>query len=490
MSISSRTVSPAWSLAVIGSLISPVIAGCASNDDTSASTSTKPLQVLFDYSPTLSDADALLYLASNPAVDLLAVTLPGTGESDCEPGTRTTRALLTIAGSGDVPVGCGRNTPLIGDRDWPEEWRTEVNRWGAEMLPAVDPEPVRDAEQLLTDTLNEVTTPITLIAVGPLTNLGVVLAAHPELAARIERIVIMGGAVTVPGNVEASPTAEWNIYIDPEAARRVLASGVPVMLVPLDATNHLPWTERLLRRLATLDGPAARTVHQMATSRPTLDGFYLWDELAAMAATDPTLVTTQSMTVRIDDNGAIARDPSGVAVAVAVNADADAASVQFLRTLNGGTLPAVVPLAAVELDYMMSMAAIDSGANANLAHVYNTVAHAEGDPHLVAATFVNEFVAAIAELVADLDRLTPPPPLREAHTDYVELLAQFVASKSDLLTAVAEADGTDVDQLMDDLTTRAALGNIFDRARDACQVLEDYSFLHDGPRPCSSAAQQ
>lgn len=490
MSICSRTFSPAWSVVVIVSLFNPVIAACTSNDDKANSAPTKRLQVLLDYSPTLSDAGALLYLASNPLVELIAVTLPGTGEADCEPGTRTTRALLTIAGIGDVPVGCGRNTPLIGDRDWPEEWRTEVNRWGTEMMPAVDPEPVRDAEQLLTDTLTEASTPVTLVAVGPLTNLGVVLAAHPELARRIERIVIMGGAVTVAGNVEASPAAEWNIYIDPEAARRVLASGVPVTLVPLDATNHIPWTERLLRRLGTLDRPAARTVHQMATSRPTLDGFYLWDELAAMAAVDADLVTIESMTVRIDDDGAIVRDPDGVAVAVAVNADADAASQEFLRTLNNGTLPAVVPLTAAELDYMMSMAAIDSRANANIAHAYDTVSLSGGDLRIMGATFVNEFVAAIAALVADLDNLKPPPSLSEAHADYVEPLSQFVASKADLLAAVAEADGTNFEQLMADATTRASLADIFDQARSACQVLEDYSFLHDGPRPCSSASQR
>jgi pyrimidine-specific ribonucleoside hydrolase len=488
MSIARGIVSRAWSVVVAGSMISPVIAGCASNGDTAESASPKQLQVLLDYSPTLSDAGALLYLASNPAVELLAVTLPGTGEADCEPGTSTTRALLTSADNSDVPVGCGRDTPLIGDRDWPEEWRTEVNRWGAEMLPAVDPEPLRDAEQLLTDTLDAATTPITLVAVGPLTNLGVVLAARPELTGRIERIVIMGGAVTVPGNVETSPAAEWNIFIDPEAARRVIASGIPVTFVPLDATNHLPWTERLLRRLGNLDGSAARIVHQMATSRPTLDGFYLWDELAAMTAIDPDLVTTQSMTVRIDDDGAILRDADGVAVAVAVNADADAASAEFLRTLNGGTLPDVVPLTDAELDYMMSMAAIDSRSNATLAHVYDTVGRAEGDLHVVAAAFVNEFVAAIAALVTALDGLEPPPSLSDAHADYVKLLAQFVAGKEDLLAAVAEAGGTDLDQLMADAADRVSLGHIFDQARDACQVLEDYSFLHDGPRPCSAAA--
>jgi hypothetical protein len=85
------------------------------------------------------------------------------------------------------------------------------------------------------------------------------------------------------------------------------------------------------------------------------------------------------MTVRINDNGAIVRDPGGVAVAVAVNADA--ASQEFLRTLNSGTLPAIVPLTPAELEYMMSMAAVDSRANANLALVYDTVSRAEGDLH-------------------------------------------------------------------------------------------------------------
>jgi hypothetical protein len=106
----------------------------------------------------------------------------------------------------------------------------------------------------------------------------------------------------------------------------------------------------------------------------------------------------------------------------------------------------------------------------------------------VAAAFVNEFVAAIAALVTALDGLEPPPSLSDAHADYVKLLTQFVAGKEDLLAAVAEAGGTDLDQLMADAADRVSLGHIFDQARDACQVLEDYSFLHDGPRPCSAAA--
>ena len=172
------------------------IAGCANDGPSVSSETASRVRVVLDYSPTLSDAGALLYLASNPAVDLVAVTLPGTGEADCEPGVRTTRSLLAIAGHPNVPVGCGRNTPLVGSRDWPDEWRTEVNRWGADMLPPVAEQPAVDAGQLLVDTLTASTAPITIVAVAPMTNLGVVLAEHPGLANRVDRIVIMGGALS------------------------------------------------------------------------------------------------------------------------------------------------------------------------------------------------------------------------------------------------------------------------------------------------------
>ena len=93
--------------------------------------------VVLDYSPTHSDIGALLYLASRPDVDLLAVTLPGTGEADCVPGTRNTRQLLALADLPDVPVGCGRDEPLKGHRDWPDEWRVEADK-----LPRVLVQPV------------------------------------------------------------------------------------------------------------------------------------------------------------------------------------------------------------------------------------------------------------------------------------------------------------------------------------------------------------
>lgn len=491
MSTPSRRARRTWFGAVAAVLASPVSAPRASTPPASSpSPSTEPLPVVLDYSPTLSDATALVYLASNPAVDLLAVTLPGTGEADCEPGVRITRSLLTVAGREDVPVACGANAPLSGDRDWPEEWRSEVNRWGTDILPAVDPMPVGDAAQLLIDTLTRASAPVTLIAVAPLTNLGTVLPDHPELVARVERVVIMGGAVTVPGNVEDSPAAEWNIYIDPEAARRVLDAGVPVTFVPLDATNHMPWTERLLSRLGALDGRVARTVHEIALSRPSLDGFYLWDELAVMAAVDPTLVTTQPMTVRVDDNGATIADPSGVSVTVAIDTDAAAAADELLRVLNGGESAEVVPLTAEELAYMTRMATFDSQANARFARVFDLATRNSRDPHLAARTFVDGLVDSMDALVADLNTVTPPPALQDAHAAYVEILSTFSGSRARMLAALDKATGRNFEELVNAAAVELGTQDLFARVALACRVLQDYSFLHDGPRPCSSAVGQ
>ncbi len=464
-----------------------VSVSCADDDNNAGHEQGQTLQVILDYSTTLSDAGALLYLASNPAVELLAVTLPGTGEADCEPGVRITRALLTVAGADDVPIGCGRNVPLIGDRDWPEDWRAAANHLGDGLLPAAADEPIIDAEQLLADTLRAATAPVTLIAVGPLTNLGVVLGAHPELAEHVERVVIMGGAVTVPGNVEASPAAEWNIYIDPEAARRVIAAGIAVTFVPLDATNHLPLTDRLLARIAALETDAADTVHELAgTYWDSLDGLYLWDELAAMVAVEPGLVTVESMTIRIDDDGATVPDPAGFAVDVAVSADTSAAMDEFLRGLNGGTPAPVATLTAAELDYFVQIGGADSRFTKAMSVAYAGFDEANPDIHGMAASLITAFMAAAEELLVNIRDISPPSSLRAAHSEYVEALSAFVASSDDLLAVAAAAEGADLDELLNNTLVTSGLDKMFERMNLACQTLVDYSFVRNGPRPCSA----
>ena len=471
--LTARIAATAVLLAAIGS--------CSDGGDAK---SVARLQVVLDYSPTLSDADALLYLASNPAVDLLAVTLPGTGEADCEPGTRITRSLLTVAGVGDIPIGCGRNTPLIGDRDWPDEWRAASNSLGDGLLPTVAAEPVVDAEQLLADTLRAATSPVTLVAVAPLTNLAVVLGDNPELAQQVARVVIMGGAVNVPGNVEASPAAEWNIYIDPEAARRVIATGIPITFVPLDATNYLAWTDRLLSRLDALDSAAARAVYDLASAQESLVGLYLWDELAAMVSANPSPVTTESMTIRVDDDGALVRDPAGHAVEIAVSADPSAAMDQFLAGLNGGDAPADLALTADELSYFVTIGGADSDAGASIGRSFGGFDTPEVDPRTQAEAFINGFLDAIDALATELREVSPPPALANAHAEYVAGLDKVVSRRTDALTLIDASNGTTVDEILAEIQQSNIMDD-FNRVGAACQALVDYSFLHDGPRPCS-----
>lgn len=472
--VASRLVVVAFLMSAIGSC----------SDDGDGGSGAARLPVIFDYSPTLSDADALLYLASNPAVDLLAVTLPGTGEADCEPGTRTTRALLQVAGQDDVPVGCGRNEPLVGNRDWPEEWRAAANNFATDLLPTVEAEAVVDAEQLLADTLRTAVEPVTLIAVGPLTNLGVVLADHPELAEKVAHIVIMGGALDVPGNVEDAPTAEWNIYVDPEAARLVIASGIAVTFVALDATNYMSWNERLVARIGALDTDAARTVHAVA-STAALDGFYLWDELAAMAAVNPSLVTTESVTITVDDDGALIRDPAGLSVAVAVTADTAQAMDEFVKGLNRGTAAPTGALTAAELDYVVALGGADSQFNIVVGRAFRGVDESDPDLRGTAATLFTGFFTAADGLLAEARSIDPPASLEKQHGEYVEALGAFVASRDAVLAAVAVADGATLDEVFDSVMVESGISDLFERANDACQALVDYSFVHGGPRPCS-----
>ena len=141
--------------------------------------------------------------------------------------------LLALAEYGDVPVACGAETPLVGDNAPPAEWRTTLENVEALGLPdggnAVDV----DAVELFTTTVQDSPEPITVLALGPLTNIGAALEATPALVDNIEMIYLMGGAVDVEGSYvsDENTTAEWNIFSDPHGAALTFDSGVPITLL-------------------------------------------------------------------------------------------------------------------------------------------------------------------------------------------------------------------------------------------------------------------
>jgi pyrimidine-specific ribonucleoside hydrolase len=175
---------------------------------------------------------AILYLLQRPDIDIKAITV-----SAGRPLSRAREMPNPLRyGSSEIPVACGRDTPLAGSRTFPEAWRSPIDELYGVSLPE-NPNPPSDqpAVGLLSAVLQNSIEPVSILALGPLTNLAEMLQADPTLPAQISSIVIMGGALNVPGNMfedEAAqnPIAEWNIYVDPYAAQIVLASGVPITL--------------------------------------------------------------------------------------------------------------------------------------------------------------------------------------------------------------------------------------------------------------------
>ena len=224
-----------------GLLLALTLAACsplAGPPPTATPFTGSPRPLIVDTDMGADDIMALLYLLQRPDLDLLAITVSGTGLAHCDAGVANALGLTALAGQPDIPVACGFDTPVGAGYPFPDEWRAAADAGFGLTLRGGAAPAEGDAVATLTAALTAAPEPVLVLTLGPLTNLADVLKAQPELAAKISMVYVMGGALEVPGNVgPAAPAAEWNIYADPEAAQVVLDSGAPVTLVPLDATN-------------------------------------------------------------------------------------------------------------------------------------------------------------------------------------------------------------------------------------------------------------
>lgn len=352
-----RTLELGLTVAVLGGLLA---AGCtiggsgttASPANPTPTGSTATRSVVIDTDMAADDWLAILFLLGRPEVAVKAITVTGAGEAHCEPGVRNARALVALGGKPDIPVACGRVTPLAGAHTFPDEWRDRVDDLLGIVLPeGPDQADPGSAVELLTTTLSTASDGVTLLTLGPLTNLAELLEESPTLADKIDALYIMGGAVEVDGNVGNSgvdidnPYAEWNIYVDPQAAKVVLDSGVPVTLVPLDATNDAPLTLDFVERLAADAGtPQAQFVAEvMEELRGLIEfGYYFWDPLAAAILVDGNLTTFESadLTVVVDEgreSGRIIPADDGVLDRYATSAELERLEQLLIDTLNGRT---------------------------------------------------------------------------------------------------------------------------------------------------------
>src|SRR4051794_8864124 len=225
-------------------------------DGRGAVTETGARPCVLDCDPGHDDAVALLLAAASPALDLRAITTVA-GNGPLDRVTENARRVCTLAGIRDVPIAAGADRPLAGPLITAAHVHGESALDGP-ALPAPDvPLDDRPADALVAEVVGGAAEPVTLIATGPLTNVAVALERHPDLADGLREIVLMGGS-TERGN--HTPYAEFNILVDPEAAERVFASGVPVTMVGLNLTHQAIATTAVLDRLRTLDTELARVV--------------------------------------------------------------------------------------------------------------------------------------------------------------------------------------------------------------------------------------
>jgi purine nucleosidase/pyrimidine-specific ribonucleoside hydrolase len=263
---------------------------------------------LIDTDPGIDDALALLYGWGSPDLRLAAITTVA-GNVPVAEATRNLLRLVALCGIEPPPIAEGAAAPLdrglvtatgyhgddgLGDLpDWPSPPGTLVAQSAAEVIV----EAARRAAE-----------PLTLIALGPLTNVALALERDAAALRRLARVVVMGGAVDVPGNV--TPGAEFNIHVDPAAAARVFAADLPLDLVPLDATRQAVVSraefERALQRRpgvrAERVAAFTRRGFTMSRTRPTPE-MVLHDPLAVAAALDPSLVGWETTRLEIGPDG-------------------------------------------------------------------------------------------------------------------------------------------------------------------------------------------
>ncbi len=278
----------------------------------------QPKAIILDTDPGIGspgsdvdDALAIVLGLLHPGCELLGLTIVA-GNVPLEEGVPNTLRLLEIAGRPEVPVVPGAERPLLRDPRPIRELMASRRRQTVERfwdLPPLAPPRLRAAPgraaEFIADAVRSRPGEITIVAIGPCTNVATALLMDPAVATSVAEIVVMGGAIRVPGLV--TPAVEFNLGYDPESVAVVLASGAPVTLVPLDVTTRTLMLPEHIERLAAVGTPLHRFLAE--TSRPwlrfamavrELRGFWLHDPLALAYALDPAILTLTPMHVAVD----------------------------------------------------------------------------------------------------------------------------------------------------------------------------------------------
>ena len=274
--------------------------------------------IIIDTDMLADDALAVLLAVASPELDVKAITCMA-GRDPVEVITQNTLRVLRLADAGDIPVATGATRPLLAKAGTglilgqKSPWN-RLTGAVEEYMPAPDHEPHQShAVDLILSLVNQHANDIELVTLGPLTNIAMCLMRDDDFANKVSRVIMMGGAIFVPGN--SAPAAETNVYADPDAARIVFRSGLPITMVGLDVTTKVLMTMEHVElvqtaRLPTVNKFIAEIISSSLEAQRAIrkwNGFPMHDPLAMAVAFDTSLVTTERMFVDVETQGELSR---------------------------------------------------------------------------------------------------------------------------------------------------------------------------------------
>lgn len=274
--------------------------------------------IIIDTDMLADDTLAVLLAVASPELDVKAITCMA-GRDPVEVITQNTLRVLRLADAGDIPVATGATRPLLakaGTRLILGQKSPWNRLTGAveEYMPTPDHDPHQShAVELILSLVNQHANDIELVTLGPLTNIAMCLMRDDDFAIKVSRVIMMGGAIFVPGN--SAPAAETNVYADPDAARIVFQSGLPITMVGLDVTTKVLMTMEHVQgiqtaRLPTVNKFIAEIISSSLEAQRAIrkwNGFPMHDPLAMAVAFDASLVTTERMFVDVETQGELSR---------------------------------------------------------------------------------------------------------------------------------------------------------------------------------------
>jgi inosine-uridine nucleoside N-ribohydrolase len=266
-----------------------------------------PRKIIIDCDPGHDDAMAILLAHGNPEIELCAITTVA-GNQTLEKTTLNARRVCSVANITGVPVAAGCDRPLLRPLVTAPETHGESGLDGPRFADPTTPLADVHAVDLIIDLVMGSPGEITLVPIGPLTNIAIALRKQPRLATAVREVVLMGGAHT-RGN--ATPAAEFNIFVDPEAAAIVFDAGWPITMIGLDLTHQALATPEVIERIGALGTPlAAITVelmHFFTSTYKAMSGFDsppLHDPCAVARIINPALVECVATHVTVETHGA------------------------------------------------------------------------------------------------------------------------------------------------------------------------------------------